>query len=467
MNKINKLLSFTAALLIVAAAGCAVSKRPSPCDPGNPLKVVAILPMKNDTVDVEGPNTVRKKMAEILSDRSYTVKDFNETDRILRDRMGISLGGQLDMTTPQELGETLGVQGVLYGTLMDFDETTTGVLNVRKVRAKFKIVNAAKGHVFWERGLGVRSEERMATSAGSIAAAAARAADARDREVPWVTIESYATGRDLKEAAIIGLGTKFFTKAIGKHLDHESGELARRVTSNLPWGPCAGAYSPAPAREATIAMPRIKMPQPPSFGHMDHGGRDFAAVMISTSFDKSSKEAAKFEVPISRAGKKLRMDFDFSKAMEGKGGADKEAAAAFNRMIIVDRGDKGVSYTLYPNVKKYMSHTESEAERHAKEPKVEKTKVGSEVIDGHPADKYRVRITEEDGRVHEGHIWNARDLYGMTIKSETEDQDRKVTTVMKNILLKTPAAPLFEIPADFSEAQSIFDLLAVEEQKPQ
>lgn len=466
MNKINKLLSFTAALLIVAAAGCAVPKRPSPCEPGNPLKVVAVLPMKNDTVDVDGPNTVRKKMAEILDDRSYTVKDFNETDRILRDRMGISLGGQLDMTTPQQLGETLGVQGVLYGTLMDFDETTTGVLNVRKVRAKFRLVNAATGNVFWERGLGVRSEERMATSAGSIAAAASRAADARDREVPWVTIESYATGRDLKEAAIIGLGTKFFTKAIGRHLDHESGELARRVTSNLPWGPCAAAYAPAPGPKVTITMPEVKMPQPPSFGHMDYGGRDFSAVMSSTTLDKNTREAAKFDVPVARAGKKLRLDMDMSKTMEARGGEDREAAAAFSRMTMLERGDIDVSYTLYPNVKKYMSHKESEAERQAKEPKVEKTRVGSEVIDGHPSDKFRVRITEESGRVHEGHVWNAKDLDGLTIKSETEDQDRKVTTVMKNIILKTPAASLFEIPSDFTEAQSIFELLS-EEQKSQ
>jgi hypothetical protein len=43
------------------------------------------------------------------------------------------------MSTPQQIGETLEVDGILYGTLMDFDETTTGVYNVRKVRAVFKL----------------------------------------------------------------------------------------------------------------------------------------------------------------------------------------------------------------------------------------------------------------------------------------------------------------------------------------
>jgi hypothetical protein len=135
-------------VLVVAAAalaaGCAIP-RPRFADPGNPLKRVAVLPMKNDTDDVDGPNTVRGKMVEALRSREYVVLDPKETDQVLRDRMGINLGGQLDLTTPQKLGETLGVEGVLYGQLMDFGEVTTGVYNARKVRARFQLVNTATG----------------------------------------------------------------------------------------------------------------------------------------------------------------------------------------------------------------------------------------------------------------------------------------------------------------------------------
>ena len=69
----------------------------------------------------------------------------------------------------------------------------------------------------------------------------ARSSDARDKEVPWVTVQSTTTGNDnLGKSFAVGLGTKLLSKAVGKHLDYESKELARRVTDNLPWGPGTG-----------------------------------------------------------------------------------------------------------------------------------------------------------------------------------------------------------------------------------
>ena len=82
--------------------------RSLPRDSSNPLKRVAILPLKNDTNDVDGPEVMRKKMVQALERRSYVVKDLKETDQILRDRMGITLGGQLDLTTAQKLGRGAG-----------------------------------------------------------------------------------------------------------------------------------------------------------------------------------------------------------------------------------------------------------------------------------------------------------------------------------------------------------------------
>jgi hypothetical protein len=166
------------ALMFLAA--CTFPHPPLPYDPGNPLKRVAVLPLRNDTNDVDGPDVMRKKMVKALEDHSYVVKDLKETDQILRDRMGITLGGQLDLTTAQKLGQELEVEGVLYGTLMDFDESTLGAINVKKVRGKFKLVNTANGHDVWARGLGVRSEMRMQGAAGSLAGLASKASDASE-----------------------------------------------------------------------------------------------------------------------------------------------------------------------------------------------------------------------------------------------------------------------------------------------
>lgn len=453
---LKQYVRYLAAMTMLAAVTGCLPPPPSnlPRDYSNPVKRVAVLPMKNDTNDVDGPEVMRKKMAQALERRSYVVQDLKLTDQVLRDRMGITLGGQLSLTTAQELGQELGVEGVLYGTLMDFDETTLGAINVKKVRGKFMLVNTMTGQPMWERGLGVRSELVMQSKYGVAAAVASRAADARDKDAPWVTIESVTTGSDkIGESFAIGLGTKLFTKAIGLHLDHESTELARRITDNLPWGPGPGAVTTMPAPR--MVMPAIKMSEPPSFGYMDwEGKRDFSAVVYSVSLDKKRKEPFSMEMPIAVSSSGMRMDMDMSKMNKG------DSTSLLSKMVMINRGDRKTSYTLYPNAQRYMVHAVNEATD--EKPNVEKTLVGSEVIAAHPTDKFRVKITYKDGRVEEGFIWNAKDLDGMTIKSEVENMDYKVTTEVRNIILKTPAASLFEIPAGYTEAKGFMDLMATE-----
>jgi hypothetical protein len=447
-----KIVRYSVVLAFLFISGCTLPHPPLPTNPGNPLKRVAILPMKNDTTDVDGPDIVRQKMAQALVSRSYVVKDMKETDQILRDQMGINLGGQLDMTTAQKLGETLGVEGVLYGTLMDFDETTTGVLNVKKVRGKFKLVNTQTGQAVWSRGLGVRNEVRMSGTAGAAASGLAKVSNARDKDVPWVTIGSATSGSEnVGKSFAAGLGSKLFMKAIGKHLDYESTELARRVTDNLEWGPGTAVAAPLPK----IAMPVIKAPEPPSFGEMEFGKKDFTALLVSTTLNKSNNETTVMEIAIAKAGRKFRSDMDLSAMMKGQQGMPPD----LSKMAVIGLGDKHVSYTLYPDKKKYMTHQETEM---GEKPTIEKTKVGSETIDGHPTDKYRVRVTYNGGKANEGFMWNARDLDGMTIRTETENNDFKSTMEVKHVVLKRPPASLFEIPADYTETNNFMDLIMPE-----
>jgi hypothetical protein len=454
MTMIKKIGIPVALTVMMFLAGCTFPHPPLPVDPSNPLKRVAVLPMRNDTNDVDGPDVMRNKMVKALEARSYVVKDLKETDQILRDRMGITLGGQLDLTTAQKLGQELQVEGVLYGTLMDFDESTLGAINVKKVRGKFRLVNTATGHDMWARGLGVKNEMRMQGTMGSAAALASRASDARDKEVPWVLIGSSTTGSDnVGKSFAVELGTKLVSKAIGKHLDYESTELARRVTADLPWGPGTGIVAHA-APAPKIEVPQVKAPEPPSFGHMEFGKKDFTALMVSTTIDKNKKDSMVMEASIAKSGEKFRSDMDTSKMTRGQQGMPPD----LSRMIMINRGDRNVAYTLYPGKKKYITHNEKETDK-GEEPKIEKTKVGSEVIDGHPTDKFRVIITNKRGKVDEGYEWNAKDLDGMTIRTETENNDFKIVMEIKNVVLKRPDNSLFEIPADYTESKDFMDLM--------
>jgi hypothetical protein len=445
---------FATFIVVVVIGGCVAPRKvPRYYDATNPLKRVAVLPMKNDTLDVDGPNIVRKKLVAALENKSYTVEDTRETDKILRDQMGINLGGQLDLTTPQKLGEVLCVDGVVYGTLMDFDETTTGLLDVKKVRAKFKLVNTMTGRTVWEGGLGVRTEVRMSGKSADVATLIARAADAKDKDVPWVTLESTATGeKNVGRSLAFGLGAQLFSKAVGIHLDHESAELVLRVTGNLPWGP--GPSVPITALQPRVSIPVIKTPEIPSFGYMDWEGKtDFSAVIFSTVINKNKNDSVTMEIPIAIAGKNMRMDMDMSMMMKGA------VQSPFGNIIIIEQGDKKVVYTLYTNSKRYLVRREPEwvGER----PQIEKTKVGSEIIDNRQTDKFKVKVIYKNGMVEEGFIWNALDLNGMTIKSEIENKDNQVITELRNIILKAPDQSLFEIPEGYTEAKSSTDLMPV------
>jgi hypothetical protein len=187
---------------------------------------------------------------------------------------------------------------------------------------------------------------------------------------------------------------------------------------------------------------------------MDFGKKDFSALVVSLTVDKTSREQQAFDMPFAKAGEKIRIDMDFSKmAKDGSGMPPALAKAA-----AVHRGDKKISYTLYPHARKYLVHREESGYQFEK-PRVEKTKAGSEMIDNHPTDKFKVKIIYKDGRTEEGFIWNARDLGNMTIKSEVENKDLHITTQLKNISVRTPGAALFEIPPDYKEASDFMDLL--------
>ncbi|MBI3753413.1 MAG: DUF799 family lipoprotein [Deltaproteobacteria bacterium] len=117
---------------------------------------VAVLPLSNAANDINGQIVVRAIFHEKIK-KYFSTKPLAEVDAVLKDRLGITLGAQVDITTPQQLGELLGVDGVIYGYLLNFDDITSGVYNARKVRAGFKLVDVKTGRIIWARGQGVKT----------------------------------------------------------------------------------------------------------------------------------------------------------------------------------------------------------------------------------------------------------------------------------------------------------------------
>ena len=449
--RLSKLLVVISILAIIG--GCTLPMPKPSGDPGNPIRRLAVLPLVNNTNDVDAPEMVRERLVLALEANLYNVQPLEEIDQILRDQMGITLGGQLEMAESKVLAEKLGVEGLLYGDLMDFKETTTGVYNSRNVRGRFKIVNTMDEGVFWQNGIGVRSQDTHGGAAGDAAVLAA-GITSDDEDVPWVIIDSVSTNESILTGMALGLGTKLISKAVGLHLLRETDEMIRLVCETLPMGPGETISAAMPAAEMP-EMPEMPMPAMPVFGYVDFGERDFSAVMVSTTVSKTDNRRITFEMPVAKAGKKFRTEIDYSSMTQGE-----SMPPSFSQMVTIHLGDEKLGYMLFPNVKKYMVNEDVE-QPYEVDYDVKREEVGKEVIDGHPTIKYKVQVLFEGDDVtpQEGFVWRATDLGDMMIKSEMENETVQFSTILKNIVLKTPADALFEVPEGFVESKNFMEIV--------
>lgn len=457
--------------------GCAIPRPMMPANPANSIKTVAVLPMLNNTNDVEGPERVRAIFVEHLPERCYFVKPVQETNQILKDEFGVTLGSQLDMTNPKELGQKLGVDAVIYGGLFNFEEKTTGVLNIRKARGGFKLIDAKTGAVVWGRGQGIKSETRMTEGiAGTIAGGASAIGKLTEEKgmkgaEDYIGIDNWhelppekAAGQDygVLGSFAAGLAEKTIKKATGTFLKHESEVMVDMILNTMPVGPgsalCSGGI-----QVAAVEMPKMPEPKMPEFsmpGYFEFGKRDFTADMIMTSIIKSNNEKTQFDSKIAKLGEKFRSEMDMAKMMKAKGG---EMPSGLGRMVFITRPDLKLDYNLYPEKNKYVEMAIKEGEVGEK-PKIEKQKIGAETIDGHPCDKYKIKITDKDGRVEEGYLWEAKDLDRFVIRAEMENKDGKSIIELKNVKLISPPKSLFEVPQGYVKAGSMMEIM-MEERK--
>ncbi len=138
----------TGLLTLVLIGGCAVPTRIVPFGAGiTPPRTIAVLPLDNQTNSVAGSLYVRQVMYENLGRKGYVATPVVDVDRTLSDQLGISLGGQVAEADIRHIGETLGVDAVLTGTLQKFG-TVLAVYS--EVEATFAMYETRSGSKIWE-----------------------------------------------------------------------------------------------------------------------------------------------------------------------------------------------------------------------------------------------------------------------------------------------------------------------------
>ncbi|MGZ8429108.1 MAG: GNA1162 family protein [Candidatus Deferrimicrobiaceae bacterium] len=139
------------ALLLFSLTGCGGRKaalREEPPPPPATGPKVAVAPLENRSNDIDASEIVRSTFAGEIARQGWNIVPLAESDRMLRERLGINYGGQLASTTPGEVCRELGVDGVFYGEVREWNKTTTGVYNKVTVTASFELY-APDGDRVW------------------------------------------------------------------------------------------------------------------------------------------------------------------------------------------------------------------------------------------------------------------------------------------------------------------------------
>ncbi|MBE9531537.1 MAG: DUF799 family lipoprotein [Proteobacteria bacterium] len=237
---------FIVLLIIFSLSGCSSLGPTIRPNPANPIRTVAVLPMYNLTNNLDGAEYVRERFTEELSNRQYVVMDTAEVTSILQEQTGITLGSQLEMTSPEVIGEILGVDALVYGYLLDFDDIILGVYNARVVRAAFKAVNVRSGKLMWSNAKGFK----FVIFSGDLGLLATIAKELVDSGESFETVKGLedisglndwttvpVPVESIENAAILTLGALVIGKAFGVHLHHESNVMIEELTRNIPAGP--------------------------------------------------------------------------------------------------------------------------------------------------------------------------------------------------------------------------------------
>lgn len=139
----------------------------------------------------------------------------------------------------------------------------------------------------------------------------------------------------------------------------------------------------------------------------------------------------------------------------GSNGKQRMESNANNRSgIMIIRPDKKAMWMLMPDKNMYMEMSLEQRKDMPVRPgdttvKFDKTFIGNETVDGHPAKKYHIKVQREGKMEDSGYMWEATDLHNFPIKFQSED--KSTTTVFKNIKLGTVSATLFEVPAGYNK----------------
>ena len=111
---------------------------------------IAVLPMANETTDLDGPPFVRQLIFNRLKARGYQVVPLEEVDAKLK-AQGFTDGGQLEARRRRKSSANGSAPDTLfYITLENFDYISVGYYSQRRVKVLGKLYDSVTAERLWE-----------------------------------------------------------------------------------------------------------------------------------------------------------------------------------------------------------------------------------------------------------------------------------------------------------------------------
>ena len=157
-NKKSLCIAAVMALLLCLPAGCSLTGGAGSrsfvrenVDLGY-VEKIAVLPLQNNSKDEFAPEMLR----DIIITRVFATKLFDVIDKGLVDSMlreeAIDAGKPIDGPTARRLGQRLGVQALLLGTVDMATEGRKGSVVYPEMAATLRLLDTESGQVIWQAG---------------------------------------------------------------------------------------------------------------------------------------------------------------------------------------------------------------------------------------------------------------------------------------------------------------------------
>jgi hypothetical protein len=181
------------------------------------------------------------------------------------------------------------------------------------------------------------------------------------------------------------------------------------------------------------------------------GHTGFSAQLDLRMLDAQTNETLHAPMQFSLLDGKMRGDLDVTR-LKSKDLPAMAASAAksvgMDRVVTLVRPDKRESYLVYPSFQACVVAPLDADEIAAlqKPAKIVRTPLGRQAVDGQPCIKYRVVVTEPDGRQHQAVVWTATQMKDFPLRIETRDGADTIVMQFRQVKLERPDAGLFELP---------------------